>query len=433
MPDSLDVIIIGAGAAGLACARDLSGAGKRICILEARDRIGGRIFTIHVPDLPLPLELGAEFIHGEAHDTFAIVEAAALAAYELPDNHWWSARGRWRQVADFWNQIERLRRRIPKGKDTSFAEFLKRHPSIPPQLRAMAVSFVEGYHASHADRISALALRSSDEEQEDPTGNKQFRIANGYDTLIEWLRAGLDPERTSLRLGTAVTEIEWSDGNVVVHTSRDEEIRAAAAVISVPAGVLKAPDGIRFIPELKAKKRSLEKIEVGHVVKIIFRFRERFWDDPDFLRKRSKHAPSSTPINFVHATDRYVPTWWTAAPVRAPILTAWAGGHAADRLLTEGSASERALDSLSGTFGLPRREIDRLVDSAHWHDWQADPFSRGAYSYAAVGGARAHTALSKPIGRTLFFAGEATNGEQTGTVAGAIESGRKAAREVLRK
>ena len=118
--------------------------------------------------------------------------------------------------------------------------------------------------------------------------------------------------------------------------------------------------------------------------------------------------------------------------MRAPILTAWAGGHAADRLLAEGAPAERALDSLATAFGLKRREIDRLVDSAHMHDWQADPFSRGAYSYAAVGGKNAHTALGRPISSTLFFAGEATSGDQTGTVAGAIASGKRAAREVLR-
>lgn len=422
MPERFDSIIIGAGAAGLACARDLSGAGQQVCILEARDRVGGRIFTIHTPDLPLPLELGAEFVHGEADDTFSIVEAAALAAYQLPDTHWWSRNGRWSLVEDFWSEVDRVRAKIPRGKDTSFADFMKTQRRIQPRLREMMMSFVENYHAAHADRISALALRTADGEQDDPGGNKQFRIANGYDALIEWLRAGLDPSRVTLRLGTAATEIAWSKGDVRVTTSRGDELRASACVITVPLGVLKAADGIRFTPELKTKKRALEKLEVGHVVKIIFRFRERFWDE----RERG------TPINFIHSSDRFVPTWWTAAPMRAPILTAWAGGHAADRMLTDGAPQERALDSLAKTFAMPRREIDKLVESAHTHDWQADAFSRGAYSYAAVGGKNAHAALAKPLDETLFFAGEATSGDQTGTVAGAIESGRKAAAQVQR-
>src|SRR6185295_1372299 len=146
-----DIIIIGAGAAGLACARDLSGAGKRICILEGRDRIGGRIFTRHFADLPLPVELGAEFIHGEAETTFAIVEAAALTAYELPDDHSWATRGRWTEVSDFWGQVEKVRSRIRATHDISFADFLKTQKKLAPRVRAMTLQFVEGYHAAHAD------------------------------------------------------------------------------------------------------------------------------------------------------------------------------------------------------------------------------------------------------------------------------------------
>src|SRR3954447_22002265 len=109
----LDVIIIGAGAAGLAAARDL--AARRIAILEARDRIGGRIHTLHPTDLALPIELGAEFVHGEAEATFSVVDSAALLAYELPDDHWWSRDGSLEKI-DFWEDVDRLMAKIPKGK-----------------------------------------------------------------------------------------------------------------------------------------------------------------------------------------------------------------------------------------------------------------------------------------------------------------------------
>jgi monoamine oxidase len=103
-------------------------------------------------------------------------------------------------------------------------------------------------------------------------------------------------------------------------------------------------------------------------------------------------------------------------------------------MLAEGDEGmiDRALDSMAKTFGERRRRIDDLLAGSYMHNWQSDPFSRGAYSYAGVGGAGAHQALSRPVGSTLFFAGEATNGEQTGTVAGAIESGVKAAQQLLR-
>ena len=413
---SFDVAVIGAGAAGLAAARMLSGAGRRVCLIEARGRVGGRIHTLHVPDLPLPIELGAEFIHGESETTFRIVDASALVVCQLPDDHWWSSDGKRERIADFWERIDRVRAKIGKlRRDVSFAEFLRGQKGLDARTRELARMFVEGYHAAHADRISTLVLRSADEEQEGTS--KQFRITNGQDALIEWLRAGIDPERSELRLATVVTGVEWSPGAVTIETEAGARIRAKALVITIPIGVWKG-GAIRFDPPLREKERAVAQIESGHVVKIAFVFRERWWDD----------------INFLHTSDRFMPTWWTSAPVRSPILTGWAGGHAADALLAEGTEAmiDRTLDRMAAAFDVPRRKIDALLVAAHTHDWQADPFSRGAYSYAAVGGSDAHAVLARPVRKTLYFAGEATSGDQTGTVAGAIESGFRAARQVLR-
>jgi monoamine oxidase len=407
----LDVIIIGAGAAGLAAAREL--AGRNIAILEARDRAGGRIHTLHPTDLALPIELGAEFIHGEPKATFSIVDSAALLAYELPDDHHWAREGTWEEV-DFWGELDRLFAKIGT-RDRSFADFLKSR-RVDPRIREMAWHFVEGYHAAHGDRISALALRRADDETNEM---RQFRIANGYDALIASLRAGIsDPQ--SLRLSTTVKEIRWKRGSVEVDCGT-ETLRANTALITIPLGVWKAPrdqeGAIRFVPELDDKRKAIERLEVGHVVKIVFRFREPFWKQP---------------FNFLHSNDRFIPTWWTSAPARVPLLTGWAGGHAADAMLAEGEDTmiDRALDSMAKVFGVRRSLIQRSLVATWTHDWQRDPFSRGAYSYAGVGGINAHKALAKPVESTLFFAGEATNGEQTGTVAGAIVSGQAAARRI---
>ncbi len=441
-----DVVIIGAGAAGLAAARELSGAGKRICLLEARDRIGGRVSTLHLPDLPLPIELGAEFIHGRSATTFSIVDATALAAMELPDNHWWSRDGSWELVDDFWGQVDRVRAKIgTRKRDLPFEAFLRSQRNLAPRTRALVRSFVEGYHAAHTDRMSTLVLRGADSEQDDP-GQRQFRLAGGQDALVEWLRAGLDPSFADLRLGTAAVAVEWSQRAVSVEcrsreTKATERIRASALVVTIPIGVWKAPrdqeGSIRFDPPLREKERALEKIETGHVVKMAFRFREPFWEEPGFVteRARTKIVERGSPLNFVHSDDRFMPTWWTTAPVRSPILTGWAGGPAADALLAEGAEAmtDRGLDALSRSWNVPRRRLDSLLTGTFTHDWQRDPYSRGAYSYAAVGGSGAHAALAKPLRGTLFFAGEATSGDETGTVAGAIESGRRAARELLKR
>ena len=411
-----DVVIIGGGAAGLSAARALSGAGKKICLLEARPRLGGRIFSLHVPSLPLPVELGAEFIHGESETTFGIVDAAALVAAELPDDHWWSENGTRERIDDFWGQIAKVRAKIGALKsDVSFAEFIRRRRDLSPRLRRLACNFVEGYHAAHADRISARVLRSADEEQEGE--NRQFRIAGGQNALVDWLRAGLDPQRTEVLLGTAASRVEWSADGVTVHAS-GHRIRARALVLTIPIGVWKA-GVIEFDPPLREKERTLERLEAGHVVKIAFHFRERFWDG----------------VNFLHTADRFMPTWWSSAPLRSNVLTGWAGGHAADALLAEGAEAmkDRALDALSAAWNVSRKRVDTLLIGTFQHDWQADPWSRCAYSYAAVGGSNAHAALGRSIRGTLFFAGEATSADQTGTVAGAIESGQRAAREILRE
>lgn len=442
-----DVVVIGAGAAGISAARALSSAGKRIVILEARPRIGGRVFSRQVPSLPIPIELGAEFVHGETATTLSIIEAARLTALQLPDTHWWSRGDRWKLVPDFWGKINAVLAKIGDGSaDRSFDEFLQRTRGLTAPERELARTFVEGYHAAHAERISARALSAADTEQE-PEGeaNRQFRLAGPQQAVLDWLAAGVEPDRCSIRTATIVTKIRWSAGSVVVETrssltQRVEELRARAALVTVPVGVLKAPDdvegAISFDPPLPKKKRALARLETGHVVKMALVFSEAFWDAPAFVRERARGANNSRglPLNFVHSSSRYVPTWWTTAPIRSPILTAWAGAHAADALLaeTEETRVERVLDELSAQWRVPRRELDALLTEVHTHDWLHDPFSRGAYSYAGVGGATAHAALAAPVSGTLFFAGEATSGDETGTVAGAIDSGRRAAAEVLR-
>jgi monoamine oxidase len=160
---------------------------------------------------------------------------------------------------------------------------------------------------------------------------------------------------------------------------------------------------------------------MGEVVRLVLRFRESFW------REALGDAA------FVHSREPF-PTPWTAAPLDLPMLTLWAGGPAASRLRPSGmrEAVGTALHQLCRLFETSPARLRKLLVGAHVHDWTADPFSRGAYSYQSVGGASAPRELGRPVDDTLFFAGEATSMEQSGTVPGAIESGRLAARRALR-
>ena len=145
------------------------------------------------------------------------------------------------------------------------------------------------------------------------------------------------------------------------------------------------------------------------------------------------HGSATTDAAFFHGRGPFR-TFWSAVPLDLPMLTAWSGGPSASRLLAEGreAAKEAALRSIGEVFGAPLTRVRRLLVDAHAHDWSRDPFSRGAYSYLVVGGSSAPERLARPVEKTLFFAGEATAPDESGTVAGAIASGRRAARRALR-
>jgi len=443
----VDVLVLGAGAAGLAAARDLSHAGLRVTIIEARPRVGGRILTLHDSRSPVPLELGAEFIHGERAETLSLAQAAGLAVLELPGLHDLAAAGRFKALDGFWELVDRMnhdlaRRLVRRGRDFPVSEYLDSR-SVPPARRGMLRDFLQGFYAAHPDRLSAESLaveaRGEGNAERDEVAGGQFRIANGGDALMKWLRDGLDPDRTELRLSTVAQTVEWKRESVRVGCRGADRaplptVSARTAVITLPLAVLKA-GMVRFEPALPAKQRALAGLETGQVFKIVLRCREAIWDDAEFLKER--RGPSSADrggLNFLHGQGAEVPTWWTTLPVRSPVLVGYVGAVAAEQLLAEEPPSrlERTLVALSEILAVPRRDLEDQLDASASHDWRADPFARGAYSYICVGGIGAPRALARPVVGTLFFAGAATDGPQIGTVAGALASGRRAAREVLR-
>ena len=184
-------------------------------------------------------------------------------------------------------------------------------------------------------------------------------------------------------------------------------VKARRAVVTLPLGVLQA-GAVRFSPSIE-KAAALNKLASGPVIRVAMRFAEPFW-------------PSQ--VAFFHNPRAPFPTFWTPLPMRAPLLTAWAGGPKAARLSGRADLVRHAYDSVRSVFRNPATLMD-----ARAHDWRADPFARGGYSYLLVGGKGAREALAAPIGETIFFAGEATDSEEAGTVAGALRSGIRAARQ----
>jgi monoamine oxidase len=205
----------------------------------------------------------------------------------------------------------------------------------------------------------------------------------------------------------------------------------------VPLGVLQAippsAGAIRFEPPISAKHAAMAHLAMGDVVRVVFRFRRRWWADAPRVPRLRAHALDL--LGFLHTPDATFPTWWSAYPDTAPVLVAWCGGPAARQLsgLATRDVTTRALGGLASAIGLPFHRVHREVAQVWTHDWMNDPFARGVYSYQLVGGVDAPRDLARPIDGTLFFAGEATDTSgSTGTVHGAIASGTRAATQVLR-
>jgi monoamine oxidase len=431
-----DVVVLGAGAAGLAAARALSQAGRSVIVVEARSRIGGRILTRHETSWPLPVELGAEFLHGPAEATREVAQAASARVVELPGTHVLAEGGRLRPMDKTWDAVAALLKRASRlRRDTPFAAWIARQKA-PAAVCRSARLFVEGYSAADAARASTQWIAEGAESMAEM---RQYRMESGYDAIARWLRAGLDAERTEVRLGATATAVEWSRGSVRVRiasaTGRTlPALSARACVITLPAAVLKAPGVLEIRPRVPGLSAVLSRLEAGSVRKVLLRFREAFWEEDGFFESRLPRAARDVArtVAFVHDARTAFPTWWTAAPRHVPVLTAWAGGPAAQALagLAEPALADRALDGLAGTLGVKRARLDAQLEGWATHDWQKDPLSRGAYTYVGVGGRGAAQRLARPVQGTLFFAGEAATEEEMGTVAGAIASGLAAARKL---
>jgi monoamine oxidase len=296
--------------------------------------------------------------------------------------------------------------------------------------------FVQGFHAAHPDIISVRSLNQGNEAADQIDGDRQFRIFGGYDDLVEWLERECRSHAVSFHLKAVVREVRWRRNHIEVTTEGMRRYEASRAVVTLPLGVLQAPSteigAVRFVPEISEKQRAARALRMGQVVKINLLFREPFWENVELLLKNGRER--LTDFGFIHATSESIPTWWTQFPVRAPMLVGWAGGPAAEKLVELGERFiiDSALVSLERIFKLPNSGVEGLLEAVYIHEWNQDPFSRGAYSYVAVGGLDTQSQLARPIEDTIFFAGEASNTDgHNGTVHGAIATGLRAAREVV--
>jgi monoamine oxidase len=415
-------LIIGAGAAGLAAGRALWEAGhQNILILEARARIGGRVWTDY--DLAdFPIELGAEFIHGERTAAYALSQAAGLRSQFIPRLealHWSDGQGPALPHQQLSRGLQtRLARLIAASenmsgifRDQSLQDYLEEFGYGGEALMMADVLLAQTWGVD----IDALSCHDMIREQEMNTaGGGDFRLIEGYGRLLDWYAQGLP-----IRLDCPVKSLEWNPDGVLLTTPQGD-FQAQKCLITLPVSLLRAKT-LSFSPPLSAEKqRALDSFYFEPATKQIYVFRQAQWE------------PDLSYLGQPNLTAR----WWTPSYGREGqgVMTAYATASRARQLdgMSEAAALDLGLKALSKFIRVNVRHLEAELLSAKRVSWATEPYTRGGYATVVIGRVEARHALANPEGGVLFFAGEATAYQsQVQTVHGALESGWRAAREIL--
>jgi monoamine oxidase len=406
LPSSVDVAIVGAGAAGLGAARALENSGLSTMVLEARDRVGGRAHTVMAaPDITF--DLGCGWLHSADQNSF--VGIAEHLDFEID-----KTRPPWREQsfdagfpkherADFIKSLDafydRAEAAAKTGRDSAASRYLEPGNRWNPMIDAIS-TYVNG---AELDRVSILDM----DAYEDTETN--WRVRRGYGALMTAYGAPCP-----LAFNCTVTRIDHSGQRVSIETSLGK-LSATKVIVTVPTNLI-ADEAIRFHPALPAKVDAARGLPLGLADKVMLGL-----DQPDALPKDGslRGATMRTAMGSFHLR-----------PFGQPCIEGYFGGRYARELEDEGpgALAARAIDEISALLGSDfRRKLKPLAQSR----WAHDPFARGSYSHALPGQAGMRAVLAAPVDGRLFFAGEATSPNFFSTAHGARDSGERAAREVL--
>jgi monoamine oxidase len=419
-----DVVVIGAGMAGLTSARALAQAGLKVLVVEAQDRIGGRIWTRHIGDEAI--ELGAEFIHGRPPELWALIDEAGLETYERGGTRLCFEEG---ALSDCGSEMDAMFEPLERlkdfsGPDMSFAEYLDRE-KIPVEERGPAIGFVEGFNAADHREVSAAALGAQQKAEDANGSDHNYRLRGGYDQLPRYLSEQIAELRGKVLTGTPIKEINWDEGQVEVVSDLWNFI-APQVVITLPLAVLRN-GSVKISPKPHHVLEAAGRLRTGQARRFTLLFNEEFW-------KQVAPQPALCEMGFLFAFSEMPPVWWTPHPEPSHTITGWVGGPRSAALtgLDAKTLASKACTTLGRIFGLPKKQIQGMLKGCYTHDWQHDRFTLGAYSYVATGGLDASKQMAKPVADTLFFAGEHTDVTgHWGTVHAAMRSGLRAAEQVI--
>jgi monoamine oxidase len=428
--EHVDVVVVGAGVAGLTAAALLTGAGRRVVVLEARARVGGRVHTDRTDGLVT--DLGASWIHGV--DGSAVAEAAAAfglpmteftvggyqvdsrpIAYHGPDGARLDAESAQRFAADV------------HAVDRSLAEVIGRSGAMDSYHDVVELALAgHGWDAARSERVREHLEHRSEEQygvssdelaahglDDDVVEGDEVVFPDGYDAIPEHLARGLD-----IRLEHEVHTVAWDQHGVVVTSGRGT-VGADAAVVTVPVGVLRSPEFTVTPPLPERHRDALGRLRMNAFEKVVLRFPTRFWDEDVYA------------IRQLGPAGRWWHSWYDLTRLDGvPTLLTFAAGPAARAIRgwSDDRVAASVLEQLRRLYG----DAVGTPTSTHVTAWQDDPYSRGSYAHMLPGSTTAdHDDLARPIGGVLHLAGEATWTLDPATVAAALYSGHRAAVAVL--